>query len=170
MKKLFVLFFLPLLSFTLIDEWKTVRLDDHVSASFPSEPVSKDLNGLPGWISVPDTNSMFMVTILDMEKFDLDSAKLAPFLDQQDFYEQYQKGVMGQFGNVQAVYDTVFKKNGYHIFEFGLKNERTNSNIPYQNIVVHSIFIGSKVYAFSSMEKKPVAGNAQKFFGTFQFN
>ena len=167
MRKLFLLLFVPLVAFTTF-EWITVKLDDHVSVVFPAQPVQQESAGNPLWMAVPDTNTLFMGMIVDMEKFGVDSAALAPMLDQSEFYEQYRQGAAGKFGAVKLLYDTVYKKNGYHVSEFKVRKESIDQSFPYWNITIRSIFIGAKVYAFSYLEKSDRQEGMQRFFNSVQ--
>jgi len=167
MRKLLLLVFLPLVAFTTF-EWVTVKLDDHVSVVFPAQPVQQESAGNPLWMAVPDTNALFMSMVVDMEKLGVDSATLAPLLDQLEFYEQYREGAAGKFGETKLVYDTMYKKNGYHVNEFKLRKESTDLSFPYWNITIRSIFIGAKVYAFSYLEKNDRQEGMQRFFNSVQ--
>ena len=151
-------------------EWVKVKIDDRVSITFPSQPETKDLNGLPGWISVPDSNSMFMITIVDMKKFGLDSATLTPLLNQPEFYQQYRTSAQAKFGEATLVYDTSFLWNGLHVHEFRVKKAGTDANFPYQNITIRSVFIGAKIYAVSVLQKEITEADQKKFFESLQLN
>jgi hypothetical protein len=169
MKKYFILLLLPLLAFSVF-EWIPVKIDDRVSVNFPSSPVQSEAGGNQMWMADLDSNSRCMAMVVDLGKMGLDSATFTPLLDQDDFYQQYKTSTISSIGNINFVEDKRSKVLGRAAYDLVLEKEVPDLNFSYKRVYIRSVFLGTKVYAFSFFQKKPADDQRQKFFESLRIS
>lgn len=170
MKKLFVLFFLPLLAFTVTGDWTTVSISPGVSVDFPSDPIQKESGGNPVWVAM-DSNSYCVAMVIDFEKMGVDSAQVAAELHGQQFYDDFKSSYMGQLPGATLASEKKIRVKGHLAFDF-LVNLADKADSPYNRVHSRTIFLGTKAYSLSFFESdtKPDPEGLSKFFGSFTLN
>jgi hypothetical protein len=165
MKKLLLLsFLLPLLSFSGFD-WINVDIDDRFSVKFPSQPVEKEMQGNPVWVSDINDDSRCMLMVFDFGKLGMDSLAVSEEMSTTTSFAEFRDGVLGQIEGASIISEKKDKVGGYMCFEFVIdmgKEDDNSLNIMYNK----NIFVGSKMYSLSFYEKNnnPQAQSRNVFF------
>lgn len=170
MKKLFVLFFLPLAAFTIVSDWKTVNMDSRVSVSFPNEPEVQDNGGNPLWKTMANDHSICLAMIVDFEKFGLDSAGVAKEMSSDAGFSSFKTGMLGQMAGAYVLSEKKSIVSGRLTYDFVVNMGKDSTSI--NKMYNRNIFVGSKLYSLSFMEKEnqPEADLRNKFFASFKVN
>ncbi|GAA4336329.1 hypothetical protein [Flaviaesturariibacter amylovorans] len=156
---------LPFLAFTLI-EWTPVQLDEKYTVAFPGEPKkATDENGTSLWtLEATDSNTVYLAMLIDFTKLGLDSSTMAVVLTQPEFFDEYQKGILGKLPNGKLVSSTTGEYKGYPVtnYKFTMKE----GAVTYYS---KNFFIGTRVYSLSYLQKKDQVESAERdrFFGSF---
>lgn len=171
MKKLLIgLLLLPFLSFVAAD-WVTVKLDERVSVSFPSTPLTKEIGENNAWIQDIGKDARCMAMFMDFTNFGMDSAGVAAEMEKPESLANFRVGVLQEIANSKLVSEKTIKVKGYTCFEYVIDMGKTDPealNMMYNR----NIFIGSKMYTMNFFEKNNSSHEADrtKFFTSFKVN
>lgn len=168
-KTLIALLAVPFFAFAIAD-WVNVQLDERASISFPVAPEIKDFGGNQVWVSdASDSQSRYMMMIMDFSKFGLDSAGVAAEMGKEETFDQFKGGVLGQIPGASLISEkktTVMGKMTFdYVIDMGKKDPKGYSIMYNRNI-----FSGAKMYSMNFYEKKdaPKEDLRKKFFESFQ--
>jgi len=126
--------------------WVDYKIDNRISAKLPTAP--KEL--LPGTVMASTTDStLCIVTKVDFKAAaGLDSAALAPLLDQQEFTDGLRNGMAGQMQGYTLSDVKTGTSHGWHTFSLDGVNESQKLK-SYTYMVV----IGQYMYSFTALVK-----------------
>jgi hypothetical protein len=163
-KKLFILFLLPLLSFIIGVDWETLQIDSRASIDFPSKP-NRDKETL--W-SVDAAGARFLLKIDDLAKRGLDSAKFAKVVNTPGILDAFSLGFLSGEGS-SLISKKISSFKGYTVFEYVVDPGKTSQ---YKKLYAKLIFVGTKVYGPSVFvnDEKATESNREKFFRSFKLN
>lgn len=164
MKKFFVLFILPLFSFTILSDWETLQIDSRASIEFPLKP---NMDKEDSW-SVDFDHVRYLMKITDLSKRGLDSAALASIVKQPEMLDLFSKGFLVDEGS-SIIDKKISTLHGYTVFEY-VFNPGKNSQ--FKKLYAKLIFVGAKTYAPAVFvnDEKASQDNRQKFFNSFKLN
>jgi hypothetical protein len=170
MKKIFVLFFLPLVAFTVVSDWKTVNIDSRVSIAFPNDPVVQDNGGNPTWQAIINDHTVCMAMIVDFEKFGLDSAGVATEMVKDEQFASFRDGMLGKMPGASVINEKKRIVSGRLTYDFIVDMGRDANSI--NKMYNRNIFVGSKLYSLSFLEKEsqPEKNLRETFFASFKVN
>ena len=126
--------------------WVDYKIDNRVSAKLPTAP--KDL--LPGTVmSLSADSTVCIVTKVDFKAAaGLDSAALAPMLDQKEFADGLRNGIEGQMKDFTLSEVKTGTMQGWHTFSLdGVSESKKLKSYTYM------IVIGQYMYSFTALVK-----------------
>lgn len=169
-KSWIALFLLPLLAFSIAD-WVSLKLDNRVSVSFPSNPEERDSGGNPIWIADAGGDARCMALLVDYKKYGLDSAALTAEMEKESALEEFKVSMMREIEGGKLISEKSTTTKGKLTFEFVVDMGKEDSNA-YNIMYSKTIFIGAKMYSLSFYEKsnKPQVELRKKFFSSFAIN
>jgi hypothetical protein len=165
-----VLFLMPLLAFSITD-WVSLKLDNRVSVSFPSNPEERDSGGNPMWIADAGGNARCMALLVDYKKYGMDSAALTAEMEKESALEEFKVAMMSKIEGGKLISENSTTTKGKLTFEFVVDMGKEDSNA-YNIMYSKTIFIGAKMYSLSFYEKnnKSQVELRKKFFNSFALN
>ena len=172
MKKLFAaLLVLPFFAFVGSD-WVTVKLDERVTVSFPTEPEKKDMSGNSVWVRDIDKDARCMALIVDFLKFGMGSAGLAAEMMRDEAFGEFRDGALGQMAGSTIISERKDTINGKTYFEYVIDMGKLDQPDALNIMYSRNIFVGSKMYTLSFYEKNklPREEERKKFFSSFKLN
>ncbi|RZL47353.1 MAG: hypothetical protein EOP00_12205 [Pedobacter sp.] len=148
--------------------WKTIKIDEKVSISFPSKVEKMVMDNKPVWLSDVDSASKCMIMITDMKKMGVDAKTLTEMLKRKETFKSIKNGILaGSTGSVALKESiTTFKNYPAYYIELDMKGEPNEFNKTY----IMNIFIGAKMYSMTFAETYQTKHVQQrnKFFESFR--
>lgn len=158
------------MAFTLVNDWKTVKLDSRVSVAFPGEPEVEDKGGNPMWKTIIDDQALCMAMIIDFEKLGMDSASLATEMVKDDQFAAFRDGILGKMPGSSVVSERKRTVSGHLTYDFLINMGKDANSI--NKMYNRNIFVGSKLYSLSFLENdnQPEKELREAFFSSFKIN
>jgi len=168
MKKLSVLFLLPLLAFNFINDWQPVTLADRITILFPLKPMESEMSGNKVWIADPDENSRCMAMVIDFGLMGMDTLQMEEEFGRPEAFEEFRDGVVRQLDNALLLKESNTTENGHRTFAFDLKKPGDSLSMNY--MYIRNYFIGTKLIALNYFEMKRTEKNEvrEKFFNSLK--
>ena len=172
MNKLLLIRLILILSpFSAFSQETKVQLTEKVSVTFPEKPLIRDMQGVSvqHYVRLADSSANFIASATNLEKSSGMTADLLQSAQQQDeFWEQTQKGFVAQLGTDARVVSSELKEiYGKKVLHFVVSATRNGANV---EITVYMLFDGiftiNIVHQKRSEEASVEAKN--KYFASLQ--
>ena len=163
-----ILIFSP---FTVLSQETKVQLTEKVFITFPEKPLMRDMQGISvqHYVRLGDSTANFIASATNLEKSSGMTADLLQAAQQQDeFWEQAQKGFVAQLGNDATVVSSELKEiSGKKVLHFIVRATRNGAKV---EITVYMLF--DDIYTVNIVHQKR-SGEASveaknKYFASLQ--
>lgn len=152
MKKLFLAFATTaLLSFTLIDEWKKIKLSDKVEVSMLGEAKEESNAQMKGYKSTLADESAFSGIIVDFGAFGLSEDMMPMMLGNDQFKEQLKSGMTAQAGLTILSESEGKYKDKYTYWQYEVESNKDGKKTPG---VMRVVFYKASAIALNYMSGK----------------
>jgi hypothetical protein len=170
MKKISVLFLLPLFAFNFIADWQPVRLDDRITVLFPVKPQEAEMSGNKVWIADLEGNTRCMAMIMDFGMMGLDSAQMVEEFSRPDAFEEFRNSILAQMENASLLKERDTTANGNKSFEFDI--DMGGDTLALNYMYNRNQFIGTKMVVLNYFERTRTEKNEvrEKFFKSLKVN
>ena len=168
MKKLSVLFLLPLLAFNFMVDWQLQQMDARASVEFPVKPVESEMSGNPIWIANIDDQNRCMAMVFDYAAVGMDSAQVANELSDPAALAVFRDQLLGEFDNAKVLSENSSVNNGHILFEYEI--DRGGDTLELNHWYSKCYFVSTKMYVLNYFERSKTKDNPTraKFFGSFK--
>lgn len=167
MKNLILLFLLPLLSFAVIEDAKTVALDEQAVIDFPVEPRYDEHSGNKVWMGDIDSTSKCTAMVLNFEEKGWDSVQIEAELGNPEAFEIFKQGLLDRMEGATIIEENEIKEGEVAHFDFVLEITEAGGTEYY--LYNKNYFVGNKMYTlnFYQAERKEDEV-AKRFFESFK--
>jgi len=142
------------------NSWTEKKLDDKISVKFPKEPEKLVKNGTESYILKEPDSVAYSAVAIDLNVLaHLDSATLSQMKDNQEFADQFMKGVASQKPNYTFGDVTIGQWKTFTTYNVSGVDNKTKSTL-----FVQMIIIGSKIYTLSCRIPANMAPNKKEAY------
>lgn len=169
MKRGWLVLLLPVMGFVLHD-WVRVKIDEHVSVEFPSQPEKKNMLGNIIWSQNVDSNSRCMAASADFADYGMDSTVLAMQYTRDSFMILIRDHVMSQVKGCKIISQYRIQVDDHLAYEFAFEKLHPDSSFTFKKFYNRDILVGTKMYTLSFYEKPNTEDKAsrERFFHSFK--
>lgn len=169
MKKSWLLLLFPIMAFALPD-WIRVKIDEHVSIEFPSQPQKQNVLGNIIWLQNVDSNSRCMAASADFADYGMDSTVLAMQYAKDSFMMMIRDHVMSQVKGCRVISQYRIQVDDHLAYEFAFEKPQPDSSFIFKKFYTRDILAGTKMYTLSFYEKPNTDDKAsrERFFHSFR--
>ncbi len=168
MKKLSVLFLLPLLAFNFIADWQPQQMDARASVDFPVKPIESEMSGNPIWVANIDDQNRCMAMVFDYAAVGMDSAQVATELSDPSALAIFRDQLMGELESGTVLSEKSSSNNGHILFEYEI--DRGGDTLELNHWYSKCYFVSTKMYVLNYFEMSKTKDNPtrERFFRSFK--
>jgi hypothetical protein len=150
---------------TAQQDWQLVNIDERFTVKMPGQPEKKDMEGLNLFQYAGTDSSSYVVTVVDLANYGVDSAMLQSMVGTEMFMEQFKSGITSQSEGTQIVSSTTGKLDDYTTYTFEL-DVPVKSRDTKVRAYSYTVFVGSRAYSMNYVDAKGVNAGKEPFFGS----
>lgn len=143
--------------------WQVVSIDERFTVKMPGQPEKKDMDGLNLYQYAGTDSSSYVVTVVDLANYGVDSAMLQSMVGTDMFMEQFKSGITSQSEGTEIVSSTTGKLDDYTTYTFEL-DVPVKSRDTKVRAYSYTVFVGSRAYSMNYVDAKGMNAGKEPFF------